>query len=128
MDTTKYVFNLRDDKDIEDNISQLALLLLKFNREKSIYKYKFFLKIYSDNITFNNELGQITPSNEVDFFDKHNIPSCYISIYYNKRELTFSSKKAIRIYSNNIKFYKSRSGPFARGRVPLKIFNYLISV
>jgi hypothetical protein len=85
--------------------SQLFTLLLKYNNDKCIYKYKFSLNIYSDNVTF-DQIGQITPSNDIEFFNTHNIRSCNINSHYNKRELTWSHQKAIHIFFNNIKFYK----------------------
>lgn len=106
MDTHIYVFNLQNSKDIGDNINQLSRLLRKLNSEKSIFKYKFNLSIYSDNVTFNEGKGPITPSTEYNFFNIHGLPPFKIIGRHRKYDEPSFYIKGIKIYFNEIKFYK----------------------
>lgn len=116
METTKFTVNIRNTfhrdaplsgaDDFSAFDSQLFRLLWKYNNEKCIYKYKFSLTIYSDNVTF-DKIGEVSPMNDLDFFKTRNIPLYIIHCRNRKDDFTWYQKcKGIEIYSNNIKFYK----------------------
>lgn len=107
MKTTKFSVFLNDniDKDIDDFLNQLTVLLIKYNKENCIYKYKYTLTILSNNVTFST-YDVMIPTENIDLFEALDIP-LYIIDSYNERSLSWESKyKGIKIYSNEIKFYK----------------------
>lgn len=105
MKTTKFTIFLNNDKDIDEFLTQLNILLVNYNKKNCIYKYIFTLSIISNNVTtINNDV--IIPTKNINFFEILDIP-LYKAYTYNKRSLSWDSKyKGISIYSNEIKFYK----------------------
>jgi hypothetical protein len=115
MKVYKYNFELRNEEDINKIYREFSKLLLKLNEENNIFKYKYTLLIYSNEVSMEN-IGKIIPSlldapltgasEDKNFFKNYDISSCQITTNFNKRELEWSYYNAIKIYLKEIKFYK----------------------
>lgn len=105
MKVYKYNFELRNEEDINFIYREFSKLLLKLNEENNIFKYKYTLLIYSNEVSMEN-IGKIIPSEDKNFFKNYDISSRQITTNFNKRELEWSYYNAIKIYLKEIKFYK----------------------
>ena len=118
METTKFTVNIENSDDFSTFNSQLLRLLIRYNKDKCIFKYKFCLFITCDSVTFDKETGALEINNYFDFekyeipYEKYEIPYATVS-YPNIRDkgLTHSLRKELSLFGNEIKFYK-RFGNF----------------
>jgi len=105
MKTTKLIFDISSEKSLDSCVSQVFRLLIKMNEENCIYKYKYCIFIYSNNLTF-KDIGEVIPTENNSFFKDRDIPlSISYGIHPKTRE-QYSTCKGIDIYFDNIKFYK----------------------